>query len=133
MMFIRSIYLSFTIWVLTVLLDALLYGTWLSLFSKEFSQWWEAFIAVVFFTLLFSIPGMFIFWMVLLVNWKQELLFRSLLKTIIIVSAVSSMLLYLLPLGVLRAQLIFLSRCIVIAAIVSTMIHHRKILSIIKN
>ena len=130
---IKSIFLSFTIWVLTALLNACLGGTWLSVFSNEFSAWQLIFLQVFVCTLFFSVPGMFIFWIVLLVNWEQERLFRVLLKTAFVVSILSSVILYFLPVDVVDDQQFFLSLCVVIASIASIMIHHSTIKTISAN
>ncbi|MEP7142337.1 MAG: hypothetical protein ABI707_05690 [Ferruginibacter sp.] len=133
MRFIKSIFLSFTIWVLTALLNAIFSGSWLALFSIELKNWPTAFLVVLICTLVFSIPGMFIFWIVLLVRWNKDLLFRSLLQTGFIISALSSLLLFILPVNELKGQQAFLSLFIVIAVITSVMIHHSIIKSISKN
>jgi hypothetical protein len=130
MVLIKSIFLSFTIWVLTALLNAVLAVTWLSIFSNEFTCLPAAILVVFIFTLIFSIPGMVIFWIVLLVNRDEELLFRSLLKTGFIVSALSSLMLYILNDDMIGGQKLFLPSCIVIASVASIMIHHPGINSI---
>lgn len=95
----KTIFLTFTIWVLTALLNGLLSGTWLILYSVEFNEWAVACFSVFIATLFFSIPGTFILWLVFLVNNKEEYLFRSLLKTGFIVSSLSSAFIFILPLG----------------------------------
>ena len=124
MRFFKSIFTAFTIWVLAALLNALLSGSWVTFFSKEMFSWPGAFILVFIFTLIFSIPGMFIFWIVMLINWNEELLFRTLLKTGFIISALSSLWLYLLDDFGMKGQQLFLSLGIVISAIGSIMAHH---------
>jgi hypothetical protein len=125
MKFIKSIFTAFTIWVLAAMLNALLSGSWVTFFSNEMYSWPGAFILVLIFTLIFSIPGMFIFWIVMLVNWNEELLFRTLLKAGFIISALSSLWLYLLDDFGINGQELFLSLGIVISAIASIMAHYR--------
>ena len=129
----KSILLSFTVWVMAALFNACLGGTWLSFFSNEFSTWQVIVLQVFVCTLFFSLPGMFIFWIVLLVNWEQERLFRVLLKTAFVVSILSSVILYFLPVDVVDDQQFFLSLCVVIASIASIMIHHSTIKTISAN
>jgi hypothetical protein len=129
MAFLKSIFLAFTIWVLAALLNALLGGSWLYFFSRGFTHWPAAFFLVFIFTLILAAPGIFIFWIVLLVKWNEGLLFRYLLKTGLVISALSTLILYILPIGGVEGQQLFLSLCIVIAAITSIMIHHHIIKS----
>ncbi|MBC7886610.1 MAG: hypothetical protein H7Z13_01880 [Ferruginibacter sp.] len=130
MALIKSILLSFSHWVLTALLNALLSGGWLSFFSTECNPWPGAYLLVFICTLVFSIPGIFIFWIVLLVNWDEDLLFRSLLKTGCIVAALTSLLLFVLPVDSIKGQQLFLSCCMLVASGASIMIHHSIIKSI---
>ena len=127
MIIIKSIFLCFTIWVLTALLNALLGGTCLYFFSDEFWFWQAAVLDVLFFTLFLSVPGIFIFWLGLLVNRKKALLFRQLLKAGLIISALSSLLLFVLPFNDFKGQQFYLAVCIVVSAITSVMMHHTRI------
>jgi len=129
----QSIFLIFTIWVVTALLNATLCGTLISLFSNEFNYWPSAILMVFIFTLIFSIPGILIYWIILLVNWESAGLFRTLLKAGIIISSLSSLLSYVLPVGMEKGEQLFLPICIVIAAIASIMFHHTIIKSIVVN
>lgn len=133
MMFFKSIFISFTVWVLTALLNALLMGSVLFFLSDEFKYFPSAFGFTLFFTLIFSMPAVFVLWIVLLANWDEQTLFRSLLKTGFIVSILSSVVAYFLPFGVIKSERPLLSLCIVIAAISSIMMHHSMISSINKN
>ena len=122
--FIRSILLSFTIWVLTALLNAAIGGTWLCLFTNEYSGPTSTYMMVLVITLLFSVPGMFFFWIVLLASWEGEHLFRTLLKAAMVISALSALLLFMLPHGLARSEIFALSACVIIAAVTSVMLHH---------
>jgi hypothetical protein len=132
MIFIKSVFLSFTIWVLTALLNTMLSGGCLA-FSNEVRYWQETFLLVFIGTLIFSIPGIFIFWIVLLVNWRKDLLFRSLLKAGFVISALSSLLLFILPFNHIKGQQAPISLCMIIAAVASIMIHYPAIRSISTN
>jgi len=121
---IKSIFSSFTIWVLTALLNAVLSGTVVSFSSSGFSYWPTAILVVFILTLIFSIPGIFLFWITLLVNWEAEGLFRILLRLGFIVSILSSLLIYVLPMDMEIGQLLLLSLCMVIATVTSIMLHH---------
>lgn len=127
MVFLRSIFVCFTTWVLTALLNALMAGTWLAFLPAEHIAWPEAFLVCFCCTLAFSIPGLFVFWLVLLVNSSEPLLFLMMLRTMLFVSAISSSLLYVFPLDELKGQHIFLSLLVVVASVTSTMMHHSNI------
>ena len=130
MKFIISIFSSFTIWVLSAMLNAILSGTVVWFFSGEFNYWPSAIILVFIFSLLFSVPGILLFWMILLVNWESEELFRILLKAGLIISSLSSLLVFILPVGMDKYKLLLLSLCIVITTTASIMLHHNILLSI---
>ena len=130
MKLIKSIFAGFTVWVLTALLNAVLSSTVISFFSSEFNRWPSTFLLVFIFTLIFSIPGIFLFWITLLVNWNAEGLFRILLRLGFIVSGLSSLLIYALPMEMETGQLLLLSLCMVIATVTSIMLHHSILKSI---
>jgi hypothetical protein len=129
MIIIKSIWITFRVWVLAALFNALFIGTALPFLSSEFDGWVSRFLVSFIFTLIFSIPALFIFWIVLLVNWNEDILFRSLLQTGIVVSAISSLVLYALPLTESKGATFLLSLCVVIATISSIMMNHRLIKS----
>lgn len=133
MRFIKSIFSTFTIWVLAALLNALLSATWLWLFSTEYNHWPVGFVLALVFTLFFSIPGMFVFWLVLLVNWGKTSLFQLLLKAGFIISLLSSLFLFLLNDAELERQQLFLSLSIVTSSIASIMIHFPIFKTILSN
>lgn len=133
MKLIKSIFSSFTVWILTALLNAVLSGTVVSILSSESESWPSTVLLVFIFTLVFSIPGIFIFWIILLVNWEAEGLFRILLRLGFIVSILSSLLVYVLPMGMEKGQLLLLSLCMMTATITSIMVHHSILMSITKK
>ncbi len=129
MKFFKSIFSTFTIWVLAALLNALISATWMSLFATEFNRWPVWFFLSVVFTLFFSLPGVFIFWLVLLANWQKPLLFQTLLKVGFIISSLSSLFLFVLNDHEIEGQQFPLSLSIIISSIASIMIHF----TILKN
>lgn len=130
MPFIRSAFLSFTIWVLAALVNAGLAGTWLAFFSKQPDEWPGAYLLVFIFTLIFSIPAVFIFWLMVVSNWDSESLFKILLRTGFVVSGLSTLILLVVPVGVIHSDILFLAPCIVIATISAIIMHHSIIKSI---
>ena len=133
MAFFKSVFISFTIWGLAALVNAVLSGAWLNLFTNEFNDGVGTFFLVFIFTLVFSIPSMFVFWIVLLANRNETFLFRLLLKAGFTISILSSFILYKLHFDDIAGQQFFLSLSIVLSAITSIMIHHRRIKSITSN
>lgn len=133
MRFLKSIFLSFTIWIVATLVNALLGGTWLSCFSEQPDHWLVACLLLFICTLVFSIPAMLIFWVVLLSNLDSDNLFKILLRTGIIVAALSTLILFFFPAGVIHSDMLFLAPCIVIATISSIMVHHSIIKSFSSN
>ena len=123
MRFFKSIFSTFTIWVLASLLNALLGATWLRLFLTEYNHWPVRFALTLLFTIFFSTPGMFVFWLMLLINWENTRLFRSLLKAVFIISILSALFLFLLNDHELERQQLFLSLFNVISPKASIMMH----------
>ena len=133
MRFLKSVFLSFTIWIVATLVNALLGGTWLTYFSEQPDHWPGACLLLFICTLVFSIPAMLIFWVVLLSNLDSDNLFKILLRTGIIVAALSTLILFFFPAGVIHSDMLFLAPCIVIATISSIMLHHSIIKSFSSN
>ena len=129
MKIIRSIFLSFTVWVLAALFNAILSSTCLYFFMPDF-QYWAGGIAVVFFlSLIFSVPGIIIFWIVILFNWDEDTLFRSLLKAGFIIAMASSLFLFTPIFKDFLKHPMILAPCILVATIGAIMLHHSTILS----
>ena len=123
MRFFKSIFLCLTIWVLTALINTLLSGTMLLFFSFDFHLSYSVFFLAFIFTLIFSIPAMFVFWITLIIYWKNQYLFRILLRVGFITSCLSiPLLIKLLDEGMYTE--ICLSIFIIISAIGSIMFHH---------
>ena len=126
-MIAKAIFLTFTIWLLTALLNGLLSGTWLVFYSVEFNEWTIGCFSVFIATLFFSIPGTFILWLVFLVNSKEEYLFRSLLKAGFIVSSLSSAFIFVLPLGLGKREFLMVFLLAILSLTTAIMIHHAAI------
>ena len=123
MRFFKSIFLCLTIWVLTALINTLLSGTMLLFFSFDFHLSYSVFLLVFFFTLIFSIPAMFIFWNVLMIYWNNKNLFLILLRVGFITSCLSVPLVIKLMDEPISTE-IWLSIFVIISAIGSIMFHH---------
>ena len=123
MIFFKSIFLCLTIWVLTALINTLLSGTMLLFFSFDFHLSYSVFFLVFFFTLIFSIPAMFIFWNVLMIYWNNKNLFLILLRVGFITSCLSIPLVIKLLDEQMTTEM-WLSIFVIISAIGSIMFHH---------
>lgn len=128
--FFQSVFLCITIWVLTALINTIIGGSYLLLTANDYYPWPGNYGLVFGFTLFFSVPAMFFFWIALLINWSDVNLFRFLLKAGFILSALFSTLLYFLPTDLPGSQVFVMTLCIVVASIASIMIHHLIIKSI---
>ncbi|MGG9971250.1 hypothetical protein ACQ33O_05580 [Ferruginibacter sp. SUN002] len=128
---LRTILYSFTIWVLAAMINALLSATLLIFSEAEYLDSWPGvFVLALVFSLLFSAPGIFIFWLVFISNTKDKNLFRLLLRTGIICSAASGLLFVVLLGHEFKGQENYLGFFGVVAAITAIMIHHRPIVSL---
>ena len=123
MRFFKSIFLCLTIWVLTALINTLLSGTMLLFFSFDFHLSYSVLFLVFFFTLIFSIPAMFIFWNVLMIYWNNKNLFLILLRVGFITSCLSIPLVIKLLDEQMTTEM-WLSIFVIISAIGSIMFHH---------
>ncbi len=83
--YIKITITTFTAWILCAIINGLLCGTYMYLATSYFSEWPGEILLVFFFSLFFSAPGFFIFWIVLLISfarWIEErALFRVALST----------------------------------------------------
>ncbi len=123
MKLIQIVFVNFTLWMLTALVNGLLGGTWCYVFVANWKSWWEHCLLIFLATLVFSVPGFFIIWIVLLGNYASPGLFRSLLKAGLVVSALSSMLLLCFDDFIVGQQLM-LAVLTVLSTLVSIMLLH---------
>ncbi len=133
--YLKSTIHSFTIWVLAALINAILSAWCLSVAPNAFDNWGEAFMLAFFVTLIFSIPGVFIFWITYMTNRMTDSssLFRVLLRTGFIIAVVSGLLFFISFNGMLKGFTFFLMLSIIVAAISSIMLHHNFIIVSHKN
>ena len=131
MKFIKTIIITFTTWVLNALINCLLSGTWLSFVSSKGEP--ILYLLVFVATMVLSVPGYLMFWIVFLTNRNETQLFKTLLKTGMVIASLSSLILFKLPANEIKGQEIFVSICIIISTIASIMIHHTAIKSFDNN
>ena len=129
-----SIYLkltgrTFTIWLLTASINALLAGIAVAIINHEYGRVPEFCLISGILSLVFSVPGFFIFWIVLLVKAaKQErgrTLFRAALGTGFILSAATAACSYGLLFNAVKNYSFVLILIIVLSFLSSIMIHFK--------
>ena len=130
-----SIYLkltgrTFTIWLLTAFINAVLTGTVVTFFEQEYRILLEVFLIVGILSLAFSVPGFFIFWVVLLFkaarHERERVLFRSALTTGFILSAATAACAYGLLSSEVKNYAFLLIIMIILSAVISIMLHFKK-------
>ena len=129
-----SIYLkltghTFTIWLLTAFLNGLLAGLAISIIGQEYNQVAENCILAGILSLVFSVPGFFIFWVVLLFRAarhdRERELFRAALSAGFILSAATAACTYDLLFGVVKNDAYVLMLTIDLSSLISIMIHFK--------
>ena len=129
-----SIYLkltgrTFTIWLLTVFLNGLLAGIAISMIGREFDQVAGYCILAGVLSLVFSVPGFFIFWIVLLFRAarhdRERELFRAALSAGFILSAATAACAYGLLFSLVKNDAYVLMVTIILSTLISIMIHFK--------
>ena len=117
---------TFTIWIMTAVFNGLLCGIYMCLYGRESEP-----IPVIFFcgllSLFFSIPGFFIFWLVMLISISRYIygraLFRAALSTCLILATATAVISYRLYKSVSSTSCFVFPLFIIFSAIASIMIH----------
>ena len=129
-----SIYLkltgrTFTIWLLTAFLNGLLAGIAITIIGQEYDQVAGNCILAAILSLVFSIPGFFIFWVVLLFraarHGRERELFRAALSAGFILSAATAACVYGLLSSVIKNDAYVLILTIILSSLISIMIHFK--------
>lgn len=125
---------SFTIWVLAALINAILSTCCLSVAPNNFGNWIENFTLIFFLTLVFSIPAIFIFWIIYMTTpMDGNALFPQLLRTGFIMAFISAVLFFIFFNSMFKSGAFFLALSIIVAAVTSIMLHHHFIVASYKN
>ena len=132
---LKSTVYCFTIWVLSALVNAIISTCCLVITPNEFYNWYEVFMLSFFCTLLFSIPAIFIFWIIYITNNKADgnSIFRLLLRTGFITASISAILFFIFFNSEFKNCTLFLALSIIIAAVTSIMFHHSFIITSYKH
>ncbi|MBC7510399.1 MAG: hypothetical protein H7320_16880 [Ferruginibacter sp.] len=131
----KTLFCTFTIWVLAALINATLSASCLLLKPGEFDNWAQSFGLSFFFTLLFSLPSVFIFWLLFLMNNKEDgqSLFQLLYRTGFVTAVFSAIFFAVSFYSMFKSYVFLLGFCIIVAAVTSIMCHHSLIAIIHKQ
>ncbi len=127
--FVQATFISFTAWLLAAFINAILMAAGIFIFEHLNKHLGVFFVATFLYSLLFSIPGIFIFWVFFITNYYKEQLFQVLLKTALCTS-LGSCLLVITCFDIIN---FWLSIPVVIAAVAAVMAHHTTINNIIRD
>jgi hypothetical protein len=128
---------TFTTWVFAALTNAFISASCLSLagYGSGWGESWTGmFMLTLIFTLLFSTPAIFIFWITFMCTPKNDAayLFHTLLKCTIIVATISAIVFCLLFYNEFKNYTSFLGLSVVVAGVLSVLAHHRFIVNTCK-
>jgi hypothetical protein len=120
---------TFTIWLLTAFINGVLTGTAISIFEKQVDMVTGNCILVGILSLVFSIPGFFIFWLILLFraarHHRDRALFRSAISSGFILSAFTAVFVCHVLFNEAGNYAFLLVLLIIISALTGIMIHFK--------
>lgn len=120
---------TFTIWILTSLINAAICGIFLSAVNFNYDTITDNIITIYLISLFFSIPGFFLFWMVLLINLlrykKGRTLFRAALLAGLILSSATAFLGRSLYVFEFSTYSLIPAISIVLSTMISIMLHFK--------
>lgn len=127
--YLKIMFRTFTIWLLTSFINGVLMGIVISIFENEFDMGTWNCIIVGILSLVFSIPGFFIFWLVLLFSAarhkRDRALFRSALRGGFILSTATALCGYSLFLREANNYAFVLVLLIILSSLASIMLHFK--------
>lgn len=133
--FIKISICTFTIWVLAALINAILSASCLLFKPGEFDNWADNFGLSFVVTLVFSVPSIFIIWLLFLMNNTKDIqtLFQLLYRTAFILAVFSAALFAVSFYAMFQNYVFLLGLCILVAAVTAIMCHHSFIATIYKQ
>ncbi|MDN3658966.1 hypothetical protein QWZ08_25205 [Ferruginibacter paludis] len=131
----RIILHTFTIWVLTALINAVVSASLLAFSDSEFNRWVFAFSLAFFFTLIFSAPAVFIFFIFFATTENDDAgyLFRVLVITGFVTATISAAVFYAAFNSIFKSFTILLTLSIVCSTLSAIMLHHKFIVATCKS
>ncbi len=92
--YIKITAITFTTWILSSVINGLMCGIFIAIATHQFHKPAEFIIVIFFFSMLFSAPGFFIFWIILLIGFansiQQRALFRTALSAGFVLAAITA-------------------------------------------
>jgi|GEM_PF-3483528 hypothetical protein len=120
---------TFTIWLLTAFINGLLAGIAISIYYREYDMVPESCIIACILSLVFSVPGFFIFWLVLLFRAarhdRERELFRAALSAGFILSAATAACAYGLLFSEVKNYAFVLILVTILSSLISIMMHFK--------
>ncbi len=126
MKFIKVTFFSGTIWLSTAVINSLLFTVFFSgnLVRESLS---ELFGLSMIFSLLFSVPAAFLFWLVFMIKAGIARLSLLLLRTAFVLALLSCPMILLLPNDVYGGQWLLLALFLILSPMAAVLLHHRVI------
>ena len=120
---------TFTIWILASFINGVLCGIFITLSNAMYSDLIGNILLVSFFSLFFSAPGFFVFWLVLLfkmsIDTTERALFRAALITGFILSSITGLFGSGIYSSVFDYHSIVIATCVILSAMSSIMSHFK--------
>lgn len=128
----QIVFRTFTIWVMTALINAIISAACLYFSKGIFEDWPLAFVLAFVFTLLFSLPSLLVFFIIFIAAQKAdgEALFRRLLGTGWIMAIISGVIFCTSFYSEFNEVTLLLGFSIFAATTTSILLHHRFIVAI---
>ena len=118
---------TFTIWILTSFINSLFFASYSFIIHPTLNGLALETILVFFITLFFSVPGFFIFWLILLTKSAYRIyeraLFRVALSTVIILASITAIICSLVLRSAFPGDVYALMLIPVVSSVVSVMMH----------
>ena len=120
---------AFTIWLKASLINGLLCGICFTIINLNYAEIISYIIMIFFLSLFFSVPGFFVFWIILLFKFStsttERALFRSALITGFILASVTAYLGSKMFSSEFDNHSFIPAACIILSAMSSTMLHFK--------
>jgi hypothetical protein len=121
---IRITIFSFSNWLVAALVNSVLYAFVFCMIVPDVEWGAEAFMLAFAFSLIFSAPAAFIYWIVFIASSSSQRLPAVMLRTSLVLSAVSCLFIAMLPNEVYKGHWFLLSLIVIISALSSVLLHH---------
>ena len=125
--------LSFTIWIMAALFNAIGVEMLLFVMGKVNVDIIESLGIILLLSLLFSLPGIFLFWIIFISNYNSPRLYQKLLFSALLISSLNSAIVQYFFSGSIQVTSWLIVSVTVVATFFSLAMHHRSISKISKG